>query len=535
MLNSFKLSSHVKADLRESGRCGVRLATIVLCGILATAFIAPPAALGAGKLLLRVVDAASNQPVPFRLHLKNEKGIAVKVPKLPFWHDHVVVPGTVQLELFRGNYFFEIDHGPEYQTANGYFTINDGADDEKTVTLKRIVDMGAGDWWAGDLDIRRPQREVELAMQADELHIAPLTTWTNRRNDWAKTKLPKQIVATFDRNRFYQLMAGLDDRNGGPLALLNLPEPLPLSGGAGTEGQPLLPLMPQLGELKSQHKALWVDVAHPGAWDLPILLAQGKVDSYRVLASFLQRDKVDTAWQGRPFDKSIYRGYAGPARFAQDVYFHMLNVGLRVVPSAGSGSGTVGNPAGYNRTYVWVEKDSLSYDAWWESFKAGMVVVTNGPLIQPRADGKKPGAVFTGPAGAPVTLEMAMDLATRDRIAYVEVIQNGKILHNVPLRDWAKEGGRFPTTVFHESGWCLIRAQCENETTYRAALTAPWYVEIDGKTRVSRNSAQFFLDWLEERAAQLKLTDAKERQVADTQIAEARSFWRKLVDGANAP
>jgi len=522
---------------------------MVVFGTVAVAVVLGSAAAparAAGKLLLKVVDSKTSAPVPFRIHLKDEKGIAVKVPKLPFWHDHVVVPGTVQLELFRGNYFFEIEHGPEYQTANGYFTINDGADDEKVVTLKRIVEMDAGDWWSGDLDIRRPAREIELAMQADELHIAPLTTWSNRRSDWDKTKLPKEITKTCDGNRFHQSMAGLEDRVGGPLALFNLHQPSPLAGpavsgstGRGNAGpsdqRPLLSVLPKLAGVKEANPKLWVDVAHPAAWDLPILLAQGRVDSYRVLTAFLQRDKVDSAWQGRPLDKSMYRGEEAPAKFAQDVYFHMLNCGLRVLPSAGSGSGTVGNPVGYNRVYVWVEKDSLSYDAWWESYKAGAAVVTNGPLLQPRANSLKPGSLFKGEAGQPVTLEMAMDLATRDPIDYVEVIQNGKTLHNVPLRDWAKEGGRFPTTVFHESGWCLIRAVCRNPKTYHMAMTAPWYVEFDGKPRVSRSSAQFFLDWVEERAAQLKIADANERAVAEAQITEARAFWRKLVDGANAP
>jgi hypothetical protein len=524
-------------------RCGVRFpawSTVCLCASLLLSSSTAGKAEAAGKLLLKVVDAKSSLPIPFRLHLKNEKGIAVKVPKLPFWHDHVVVPGSVQLELFRGNYFFEIEHGLEYQTAAGYFTINDGADDEKVVVLKRIVEMERVDWWAGDLDIRRPAREIELAMQADGLQVAPLTTWSNRRSDWTKLKPPRELTKKFDENRFYNVMAGSDERSGGPLGLFNLEQPSPLgeatpSGAAAAAGESLLPLLPKLADWKETNPKLWVDVAHPAAWDLPFLLAKGQVDSYRVLPTYLQRDKVDAAWQGRPFDKSLYRGNEGPARFAQEVYFHMLNCGLRVQPSAGSGSGAVGNPVGYNRVYVWVEKDSFSYDEWWKSYQAGLATVTNGPLIQPRANRYLPGHVFPGQAGTPVAIDIAMDLATRDPIDYVEVIQNGKTVHNVALRDWAKEGGRFPTTVFHESGWLLIRAACRNPKTYRMAMSAPWYVEFDEKKRVSRSSAQFFLDWLEERAASLKIADAKQREAAEAQITEARAYWRKMVDTANAP
>ncbi len=32
-----------------------------------------------------------------------------------------------------------------------------------------------------------------LAMQADDVHVVPLTTWSNRKSDWVKTPPPKQM------------------------------------------------------------------------------------------------------------------------------------------------------------------------------------------------------------------------------------------------------------------------------------------------------------------------------------------------------
>jgi hypothetical protein len=193
------------------GARGYRAMFFVAAVSVASAEIAE----GAGKLLLNVVDAEAGRMLPFRLHLRTEKGVPVKLPKLPNWHDHASVPGSVQLELFRGNYFFEIEHGPEFENATGYFTINDGADDEKTVTLKRAADMPKEGWWSGDLDVRRPQRELELAMQADDVHVVPLTTWSNRKSDWIKTPPPKQVVVSYGDDRFYHWLAGSEDRTGG--------------------------------------------------------------------------------------------------------------------------------------------------------------------------------------------------------------------------------------------------------------------------------------------------------------------------------
>ena len=39
--------------------------------------------------------------------------------------------------------------------------------------------MAADGWWSGDLDVRRPVRDIELLMEADDLHVAEVITWRN--------------------------------------------------------------------------------------------------------------------------------------------------------------------------------------------------------------------------------------------------------------------------------------------------------------------------------------------------------------------
>jgi len=487
-----------------------------------------------GKLLLRVVDEKTKVPVPFRIHLKNEKGIFQKLPSLPFWHDHASSPGELQLDLFRGNYFFEIDHGPEYHFFTGFFTINDGADDEKVVELKRAVDMPAERWWSGDLDVRRPQREIEQAMLSDDLHVVPLVTWSERKSDWQKQKPPADPVRRLDAGRFLHLTGGVDERNGGPIHLFNLPSPAPFADST----TPLAALLPQLAELRGANPGLHVNV-DALAWDLPLLIARGQIDSVALFTPSLRRDKIVSSPLVRPYDPAKYLPATGPAEFPQDVYFHLLNCGLRIPPTAGSGSGigvgpaAVGNPVGYNRTYVEVGRDDFSYEGWWSGLAAGRVTITNGPLVRPKADDAPPGFLFASET-EPVTLDLAMNLTTRDKVTYVEIIQNGRLVQNLPIRDWA-ENGRIAPVVFPESGWCLIRIRCDHPQTYRYAMTAPWYVSIGGKPRVSRTSARFFLDWVDERAAKLRIADPVAKAAADKEFEFARAYWRKLVDEADAP
>ncbi len=94
------------------------------------------------------------------------------------------------------------------------------------------------------------------------------------------------------------------------------------------------------------------------------------------------------------------------------------------------------------------------------------------------------------------------------------------------LDDWAKQGGKIPKLKFSESGWFLMRAVTDTPGTYRFASTGPYYVEVGYKPRISKASAQFFLDWVNERIAMLK-TD-------DPAYLAAREYWQKMLEKANA-
>ncbi len=106
-------------------------------------------------------------------------------------------------------------------------------------------------------------------------------------------------------------------------------------------------------------------------------------------------------------------------------------------------------------------------------------------------------------------------------------------MQSVRLDEVAKTG-HLPPVKFTASGWVLVRAVTDVDKTYRFASTAPWYVELGEKPRVSKASAQFFLDWTNERGEKLKLEDPEERREADKYIKAARKFWEQRVADATA-
>ncbi len=228
------------------------------------------------------------------------------------------------------------------------------------------------------------------------------------------------------------------------------------------------------------------------------------------------------------------RSYAAPRGngfWSQDIYYHVLNCGLRLPPSAGSASGVLPNPVGYNRVYVHLGRD-FSYDQWWEGLRAGRSFVTNGPLLRVTAAGQLPGHVFTAPAGQELKLDLQARLTTREPVRFIEIIQNGEVQRRVPFEEWSKSGS-LGTVTFQQSGWFLVRTFTENAKTFRFASTAPFYVEIgDNKRPVLKRSAQFFLDWTRERMRRVKVDDPAQREEVLKFHRSAEKFWQELVGRA---
>jgi hypothetical protein len=479
------------------------------------------------RVAITVRDPVTGQPIPCRIHLKDAAGKPQRAPKLPFWNDHFVCPGTAELDLPPGKYAIEVERGPEYELHVGSFTLTD-AGTKYTAELKRLVNLPAEGWWPGDLHVHRPVADIELLMLAEDLHVAPVITWWNNRNLWDKQKPPADPLVRFDGDRFYHLMAGEDEREGGALLYFHLKEPLAITGSAREYPPPL-----KFVEEARKHKGVWIDAEKPFWWDFPSWVAAGRVDSVGLANNHKCRDKMyETEAWGKPRLAERLPAPLGNGYWTQEIYYHLLNCGLRIPPSAGSASGVLPNPVSYDRVYVHVGKE-LTWEKWWEGLKAGRSFVTNGPLLRVRAGGELPGHVFT--AKDELNIEVKATLTTRDKVRFVELIKDGEVERKVPADEVARTGS-LGTVRFRSSGWFLVRVITDNPKTFRFASTAPYHVEVGESTRrVSAASAKFFLQWVRERAGRVKVDDPAQRAEVLKYHSAAEKFWQDLVTRANAP
>ena len=479
---------------------------------------------GRGQLELRAIDAQSEEPTAVRMRLRNPKGRPVFAAKAPRVGDGFLFDGKVVLELSPGIYTFTLDKGPEFREHTGRFVIQSGAADNHQVEMRRFVSMKDEGWWSGDLHVERSVREMPLRMLANDLHFANVISWKNGESVWQRQRTPSETTVWVGNERAFDLMGGRDRRSASELILGRLAEPLMLAADEGEFPSPFESAQTAAALMGHLH------LSRLDAQDLPVWIASRKLGSVGLLHSgLLESGSQDESFVKQP-DDVLFPPPLGIGRWSQQIYFRMLNLGVRIPPAAGSGAGLNENPVGYNRVYVHHD-GPFQVESWWDGLRAGRVVLTNGPLLRPRVNGELPGHIFR-PDGDELQLEVEALLSTREKIDYLEVIQNGQSVIQTRLEDWAASGGRLPPVIFKEDGWLMLRVVTRNSKTYRGACSGPFFVSFANSKSKQQDAktAQFFLDWLYERARKIKLSPDQQKSVMRYHRA-ARDFWQTRVDG----
>jgi hypothetical protein len=489
-----------------------------------------------GHLSFTVTEAFSSgrRSVSCRVHLKDANGKSVKKPdferdRLVFYRDHFVCEGAGVLPLAPGRYTYAVERGPEYRNLNGQFDIAEGEFTRLDLTLVRWIDLEKHDWYSGDTHIHRPLDQIPFHLEAEDLHVAPVLTVWNQENHWEKHRLPAKLVTAVTPTRVVHALASEDERNGGALLYFNANAPLELKGDSSEVPSPVVNL-----RKTTTSPDVVVEIEKPFWWDAPTWVATGRIHTIGIANNHQNRSQMyeSEAW-GRPRDAARLPAPRGNGFYSQELYYRFLNCGLRIAPTAGSASGVLNNPIGYNRIYVHLDED-FSYAAWWRALVAGHSFVTNGPILLVEANGSHPGKVFSAPAGQDIEVSLDVRLGGNDPIESVEVIRNGRIVERVT----PDAGGwlRPRPLRFKKSGWFLVRAIADVPETFRFASSAPFYVKIDGRNHVEPEDVQFFIDWVNERIAKLETSTSKDlttpsvRESVLTPHREALKFYEGLLE-----
>ena len=476
--------------------------------------------------------------VPCRIHLTNESGKPVFADGLPKWNDHFVCTGNVEVETRPGRYKWQIEKGPEYERLSGAVEVKLDRDAQVKAVIQRIANFRRRGWFSGDLHVHRAPADMELLLKAEDLDYAPVIEWWNQRGGELKAVGDREI--RLDDGRMYELRAGEDEREGGALLFVGLDKPLNIQTPNREYPSPLV----FVEEARKRNDQVWIDIEKPFWWDVPTWIATGEMDSIGVANNHMCRSSMleNEAW-GRPRDSSRLASPLGNGYWTQEIYYHLLESGIRLPPSAGSASGVLPNPVGYNRVYVKIDADADSEsnygferDEWFAALKKGRCFVTNGPLLEATSNNSYPGAVFRLPETEKLSISLKLSLTSNDPKHWIELIHNGQVVKRVESSREGAESMKMSLQI-NQPGWFLVRAIAQVDHTFRFASTAPWYIEgANGEKRLGRKSCQFFLRWIDERISRVQANvrdPAQLRSVLEPH-EKARLFWLDRIEKSNS-
>ena len=481
------------------------------------------------ELRLRVTDE-HDRITPVRIHLRDAQDRPVRVAPFPFWHDHIVCPGDATLVLDPGSYRYTVERGHEFERLSGSLQVTSGRT-ELSLRMERIADLRSDGWYSSDLHIHRPLDDVPLLAEAEDLDFAPVITWWNERNTWREHEPPHELRPTFARDRILDVMAGEDEREGGALLYFRLDRPLPLEGSDREIPSP----MRFVRQARARQANVWIDIEKPFWWDVPTWVLMADPDSIGIANNHMCRDTMldNEAW-GYPRDQERLPGPRGNGYWTQKIYYHLLNAGLNIPPSAGSASGVLPNPVGYNRVYVHLDR-TFDRDNWFAGLSRGRSFVTNGPLLLATVNDTLPDAPILYQDER--ALVLSVTLTTPDPVPQLEVIYNGTVLHQIACRDARTQRHELRFTP-PGPGWLLVRAIADRRDTFRFASTAPWWILREAEPPpVHRSATRFFLQWLDQRIERVRRNTqglpGAEEVLHWHQVARER--WQSRHDRATAP
>jgi hypothetical protein len=545
----------------------VRLLTIIfLLAMGQASFVSSPAIAKDGVLTVTVVDQATDEETWAIMTLKNASGKSVIPKKVMSLGSAFVISKTSELELPPNKYQFKLSRGLEYKSIFGEFEITSGARDSQTIQLERFTELEKTGYRAIDLGMQIDVAKADAWSLATNCAAVNVLSWTNQANAWNE-KAAESPWLKLAEGRFAAVIGGIDHRGGGGLIALNSSVSQSLDGF-----QPEWPSSVDTYRFMRADPQALIFADDIASWDLPLWVAEGGIEGACFFGN-LQSPTNLRATAEKPVNPKAKKSSKGKsnatksnsdsktnsikldllgirpplingkamtrtpdnsqlADWREAIYFHLLNAGFRVSPVTASLDGFRGAIPGQCATFVY-SGGATSSEAYVDHLKRGNLFVSNGPILRVTCNNQLPGTVFNGREGESVELNFGASFSTRTRIDFIEMIQNGKVIHQVPLGDLGKQKGALPTVTFNKSGWVLVRVREPESPNPQIAMTAPFYVQIGDRESISRSATRFFLDWLSERKSLLQHTDPEQKQKLIDQLEKAEQFWQQRQRIAN--
>ena len=508
-----------------------------------------------GVLSVRTVDGATGEEVASRIHLRAADGRFYAPPdayaRIGGAGEHSFhQAGSFRMELPVGGLEIEAVRGFEYEPVSASLEIAAGDVAELTLRLPRITDMAAKGWWSGSTHVHMNYAgnlhntlENLMFMSAAEDQDVVLEQIANKDNrilDYQhfvpgggahplSTEDMALVVGQEYRPPFY-----------GHVFYFGLEEHLISPYTTGYEGTGIESLYPSNTDMFRKAKAQGATVGYVHAFfgeNDPLVFPDGTpgtlggAKGYMVDAALGETDAVE---------------WSSASRAGFFPWYATLNNGLRV--TAVGGEDSISNMqrsklVGSVRTYVHTGERGLDLDAFLEGIREGRAVVSCGPLLDFRVNGRIPGDDVELPeSGGEVEWSAWVRSSTPLERAWV--VSGGEDVAEVALSGDRRSAMATGTVPVGRSGWLLLRAEGSPDErrpldcAYAQAFTNPVWVTVGDQPVRSAAAAEYSIRWIDrlrEMAEEWEFWRSEAEQAhVYAQFDEARAIYEGFLAEAHA-
>jgi hypothetical protein len=463
------------------------------------------------KLSGRILDKATGEPVAARVQVLTSQGVFAHpkdaILKVGTGEPFFYADGGFEVEVMRGTTLVVVERGTEYVPVRMELDAPSKGTVTADVALERWTELREKGWHPGNTHIhydekeQRPDNRLRLDPRVEDLRMTAISILKRWDLKYATNKYPIGMLTDFSSAHHY-VQCGEETRHNAPgpwdigyghVMLLNLRNAVqPVSRGVLVD--PFEPDYPPLSYACDDTRrqggiVIW---CHNGqGMEAPVAAVLGKVDAFNLF---------DPYWMDPEYD----------------IYYRMLNCGIRLPASTGSDWYV----CSANRVYA-STGGPFEYDTWLAALKAGKTFITNGPALELQVDGHGPGEEVRVSRGH--KLSVLVEWKSHYPVSRVEVIVNGAV---AAASDHPKgsTGGHLEAEVPVKSdGWVAARAAGSVRDSFAQPIfahTSPVYVSCGVGSPERKDAAAWFdgaieesLEWVSKKGR--FYTDAQRREVVD--------------------
>ncbi len=529
---------------------------LVLAALFAGALVEFAQSSREATLSVRIVDAATGQPTPVRVRLRNQSGerprvrgaVAVSESAIPIPRQAIAVmfgqndradgyaiqpdgsfyvDGSFEVQLPPGTYTLVISKGFEYLRESEAIELKPGTSVTRDYRMRRWVDMPARGWYSADdhIHLRRSPADNHAIAQwiaAEDIHVGHLL----RMGDFWTTYFEQYAFG--ERGRYSEAGRLLSPGQEEPRTP-EIGHTISLGASDFVRMQAdyysfdkLFDRVHQLGGVTGfAHQAM----SFHGYRGMALNTLRGKTD-FLELAQFCEPE--------------------GP--LAVQHYYEFLDMGIKLTALAGSDFPWCGLGPGYgfseprfaqigNARFYTYTGGALTFEGYMAALKAGHTMVTTGPVLFLTVNGKMPGDSIDVAPGARLKISAeAYGDSGQVPLHDIEIVGHSKVLARTAGNGAAHLTVDLELPVDHGI-W--IAAKCDAGQG-QVAHTTPVYVTVNGggfddpqTLRHNLDVTEGYLKEVEQDLANpgnnLDRQAVRHRAQLERQIAEARTKLKAMA------